>query len=127
MLEESASGGVTIIGTRLVRTWLKTQINIALSLAENDSYTATKAALELIVMSAIGKEFNLKLSTRTLVDASAAIGVAQRQGICHIIHLQTGALGIQEQELKELLKMGKVSGTDNYSDILTKHVPPRNC
>lgn len=73
-------------------------------------------------MSAMGRELNMNLSIRMLVDASAALGVAQRQGIGKIRHLQTGALWIQEQELKKVLKMGKVSGTDNCSDILTKNV-----
>ena len=85
-----------------------------------------KAAQESIGMGAMGRELCMELSIRLLVGASAALGVAQRQGIGKIRHLQTGALWIKEQELKKVLYMNKVNGTDNCSDILTKNVTERH-
>ena len=48
--------------------------------------------------------------------------MAQRQGIGKIRHLQTGALWLQEQELRKLLRLKKVNGSENCSDMMTKNV-----
>ena len=94
---KSTSGGVIKIGDHLVRTWSKTQANIALSSAESEFYATLKACQESLGMSALANELNLKLGIRVNVDASAALGVAQRQGLGKLRHLQTGSLWIQEQ------------------------------
>ena len=73
-------------------------------------------------MVAMGRELRMSLQVRVLVDASAALGVAQRQGIGKIRHLQTGALWLQEQELRKLLRLKKVNGSENCSDMMTKNV-----
>ena len=91
---KSTSGGVIKLGDHLLRSWSKTQTNIALSSAESEFYATMKAAQESIGMGAMGRELCMELSIRLLVDASAALGVAQRQGIGKIRHLQIGALWI---------------------------------
>ena len=119
---KSTSGGVIRLGDHLLRSWSKTQAKIALSSAESEFYATMKAAQESLGMAAMARELAMSFKIRILVDASAALGVAQRHGIGKIRHLQTGALWIQEQELKRILQMHKVNGTDNCSDILTKNV-----
>ena len=53
--------------------------------------------------------------------ASAALGVAQRQGLGKLRHLQTGALGIQEQHFRKPLSLNKMQGAENCSNPMTKN------
>ena len=64
---------------------------------------------------------------RLLVDASAAIGIASREGIGRIRHVDVAILWLQQKELKKQLEVLKVAGTENPSDLLTKHVDRRLC
>ncbi len=59
---------------------------------------------------------------RMFVDASAALGIIQRQGIGKIRHLDTSVLWLQQKELKEKLTFSKVHGTENCADLMTKHL-----
>lgn len=61
-------------------------------------------------MISLGREFDMEYKARLMVDASAALGVAQRMGVGKIRHLQTGALWLQEQELRKVLRLAKVPG-----------------
>ena len=119
---KSTSGGCITIGTHVLKTWSKTQTNIALSSAESEFYATLKGAQESIGMISLGREFDMEYKARLMVDASAALGVAQRMGVGKIRHLQTGALWLQEQELRKVLRLAKVPGADNCSDILTKNI-----
>ena len=62
------------------------------------------------------------MNSRVLRYASAALGVAQRQGLGKLRHLQTGALGIQEQPCRKPLSLNKMQGAKNCSDPVTKKV-----
>ena len=56
------------------------------------------------------------------MDASAALGIAQRKGVGKVRHLSTGTLWLQEQELKDILKIQKIPGSENIADIFTKNL-----
>ena len=47
------------------------------------------------------------------VDASAALGLAQRMGVGLVSHLQTVVLWSQEQVLRKELRLDKVVASDN--------------
>ena len=70
-----------MLGKHLVKTWSKTQANIALSSAESEFYGTLKTAQESIGLISMAREFSTELKARLLVDASAALGVAQRLGV----------------------------------------------
>ena len=109
-------------GRHLIKTYSKTQANIALSSAESEFYATMKASQETIGLISLAREFSMSLKARVMVDASAALGVAQRMGVGKIRHLQTGALWIQELELRKQLSLNKIPGADNVSDLMTKNV-----
>ena len=111
-----------MIGSHLIKTWSKTQANIALSSAESEFYGTLKTAQESIGLISLTRELGQDMRARLLVDASAALGVAQRLGVGKIRHLQTGALWLQEQELRKVMTLTKVPGADNRADIATKNV-----
>ena len=56
------------------------------------------------------------------MDASAAIGIVQRQGISKLRHVAVDVLWIQEQQARRLLPLRKVPGPRNPSDMGTKNV-----
>ena len=56
------------------------------------------------------------------MDASAAIGIVQRQGIGKLRHVEVDVLWIQEQQARRLLPLRKVPGPRNPSDMGTKHI-----
>ena len=55
-------------------------------------------------------------------DASAAIGVIDRKGAGKLRHISTNALWLQDEELKEEIRLLKVDGSKNPADLMTKHV-----
>ena len=120
---KSTSGGCLMLGNHLVKSYSKTQTNIALSSAESEFYATMKVCQESIGMISLAKEVMMDIKAKVMVDASAALGVAQRMGIGKIRHLQTGALWIQENELRKHLSLNKIPGADNIADLMTKNVP----
>ena len=57
------------------------------------------------------------------MDASAAIGMAQRAGLIKVRHIEVDVLWLQEQMARRLLPIVKIPGPRNPSDLCTKNVP----
>ena len=57
-----------------------------------------------------------------LGDAAAALGIINRKGLGRTRHIDTGLLWIQQTAAEKRLSYGKVLGTDNPADLLTKHL-----
>ena len=57
------------------------------------------------------------------MDASAAIGMAQRVGLNKVRHIEVDVLWVQEQMARRLLPIAKIPGPRNPSDLCTKNVP----
>ena len=55
-----------------------------------------------------------------MADASAALGIIGRTGLGKLRHIDTSYLWLQQESIKEKLKMNKVSGTENPADMNTK-------
>ena len=73
-------------------------------------------------MVAMSEDFGDKIDAFLYADASAAIGVAGREGLGRIRHLDTQSLWLQQALRQRRLGLGKVLGTENPSDLMTKHV-----
>ena len=56
------------------------------------------------------------------MDASAAIGMAQRTGLNKVRHVEVDILWIQEQVARRILPIVKIPGPQNPSDMCTKNV-----
>ena len=56
-----------------------------------------------------------------LTEATAAIGMAKRLGLGRVRHLAVADLWIQQRVKAKALKLFKLPGRDNPSDLLTKH------
>ena len=109
-----------MLGSHLIRAWATTQATIALSSAEAELFGAVKCACETLGMASLLKDLGQTVKLRMHMDASAALGIAQRRGVGKVRHLSTGTLWLQEHELKNIFDIVKVPGATNVADIFTK-------
>ena len=77
---KSTSGDCVMHGAHLIKAMSKTQANIALSSGEAEFYSMVGATSEALGLRAMTADYNDPLDPCFYVDASAAIGVAQRSG-----------------------------------------------
>ena len=121
---KSSSGGTIAIGGHLIRAYSKTQAVIAQSSGESELYAVVRASTEALGMLTLLKDFGCPERRASVgMDASAAIGIVQRQGISKLRHVEVDVLWIQEQQARRLLPLWKVPGPRNPSDMGTKNVP----
>ena len=68
-------------------------------------------------------DFGDEITVAIWSDATAAIAIAQRGALGKLRHIQTQYLWIQERVASKDVSLGKVLGTENPADLLTKHLP----
>ena len=95
---------------------------IALSSADAELYAMVSAASEGLGSQAMALDVGKQMGVDLFVDASAAIGVAQRTGLGNIRHLDTQSLWIQDAVRQSRVSRTKVQGAQNPADMLTKHL-----
>ena len=112
-----------MLGCHLIRTYSKTQATIAKSSGESELYALVRASAEGLGMATLLSDFGA-IDPRVSIgmDASAAIGIVQRQGISKLRHVEVDVLWIQEQQARRLLPLRKVPGPRNPSDMGTKNI-----
>ena len=103
-------------GSHLLKSYSKTQANIALSSGEAEFYALVYASSEALGMKSMTCDYESQLDPWLYVDASAAIGVAQRVGLGKIRHLDTGSLWVQQAVRRKQIGLLKVKGTENPAD-----------
>ena len=111
-----------MLGSHVIRTWSKNQATIALSSAEAELFGGVKTACETLGIASLLRDLGQEVKLRMHMDASAALGIAQRRGVGKVRHLSTGTLWLQEQELKKILELCKIAGSLNMADIFTKYL-----
>ena len=105
------SGGTLMWGRAGLKSFAKTQATLAQTSVESELIAVVRAACEGLGMIALADDFGVDLQARLHIDASAALGVLQRQGVGRVRHLDVGVLCLQEQQLKRIIELTKVSGT----------------
>ena len=76
------------IGNHYLTSWAKTQATIAKSSAESELYGVVRASMEGLGMSALFGDFGENdVHIRIYMDASAAIGIVERQGLNKVRHI----------------------------------------
>ena len=83
-------------GPHLLKAYSRTQSNIALSSGEAEYYGLVSTASEALGLVAMTGDFGDKAESFLHADASAAIGVANREGLGRIRHLDTQSLWLQQ-------------------------------
>ena len=118
---KSTSGGVVVWGQALLKAWSRTQTLIALSSGESELAAVTKAAAEALGVQSVLADFGLTVKLDVHSDATAAIGICKRQGLGRVRHLATADLWIQQKVRARELKLFKLPGKNNPSDLMTKY------
>ena len=118
---KSTSGGVVVWGQALLKAWSRTQTLIALSSGESELAAVTKAAAEGLGIQSVLADFGMSPKLELHSDATAAIGICKRQGLGRVRHLATADLWVQQKLRSRELKLYKLPGKDNPSDLMTKH------
>ena len=69
------------------------------------------------------QDFGMKVETpRIWCDSSAALQAARKMGVGKMRHIEVGHLYIQSLVKSKQVIVGKIEGTQNPADILTKHL-----
>ena len=107
----------------MIRTYSKTHSVIAKSSGESELYAVVRASTEELGILTLLADFGCPdMRASVGMDASAAIGIVQRQGISKLRHVEVDVLWVQEQQARRLLPLRKVPGPRNPSDMGTKHI-----
>ena len=118
----STSGGALQHGWHCVKTWSSTQATVALSSGESELYSLTKGASQAIGMVALAADLGVAIEARLHTDASATLGIVQRQGLGKLRHIGVQYLWLQERVRDGSMVVKKVAGTSNPADLMTKHL-----
>ena len=111
------------MGAHWIKAWSRIQATVALSSAESELYAMVKTSTEVMGVASILKDWGMHLGGTILGDASACLGVIQRQGLGKLRHINTNYLWVQEKAAKKELQFGKVWGKCNPGDLMTKFLP----
>jgi hypothetical protein len=105
-----------------LKTWSKTQAVVALSTGEAELAAIVKGSTEAIGMKSVLEDFGIWVRLRVCSDASAAIGMVNREGLGKVRHLAVADLWVQAKRASKEIAYEKVGGDSNPADMLTKGV-----
>ena len=118
----STSGGIVRWGKHCLKSWSSTQATVALSSAEAELYALTKGAAQALGIMTMLLDLGAEANATIHADASAAIGIVRRTGLGKLRHLNVRYLWLQDHLKGDNLKLTKVAGAENPSDLVTKHL-----
>ena len=111
-----------MMGSHLIKAWSSTQASVALSSGEAEYYGLVRGVGLGLGIQSLYRDIGLELGLRAWTDSSAAIGVAKRQGLGKLRHLECQSLWLQQRLRRGEFTLHKVAGETNPSDIFTKHL-----
>ena len=97
---KSTSGGIVMLGRRLVKSWSRTQDAVTLRSAEAELVALGKLAMEMLGIRSMCREWQLAEEgkpSELFCDASAALSIAKRQGAGKMRHINVKSLWPQEK------------------------------
>ena len=94
----------------------------ALSSGEDEFYSITRGVSEAIGLQSNCADLGLVLQVRVHTDSSAAKSLTKRVGLSKMRHLAVRLLWVQHYVKQKIIEVVKVKGTENCSDMCTKHM-----
>ena len=110
------------MGRHCIKSWAKTQTLVAKSSGESELYGTIRGSTEALGLATLSHDLGEVILIRVHVDANAAKGMVERQGLQKVRHLEVDHLWLQEQQARRMLPLSKVLGTENPADLMTKNV-----
>ncbi len=99
----STSGGIVTVGSHVLKTYSRQQKTVALSSAEAELHAMVAASAEALGIVSLTKDMGIDALGEVYADSSAALGIAQRQGMGKVRHIRTQALWVQEVRATEVI------------------------
>ena len=109
-------------GRHLLKSWSSTQSSVALSSGEAEFYGVVKASGYGLAYQALMRDFGMDRELTVYTDSTAAMGIAARQGLGKLRHLETTTLWLQQAVRCKRLTLRKVLGEENPADVFTKYI-----
>ena len=122
---KTTGGFVAHHGEHVVKIGSQVHSTISLSSGESEFYQLVKGSAVGLSIQSLMNDWGLPLEVQILSDSSAARSFSSRRGLGKQRHVQTRYLWIQERVAQKHLRIVKVLGDDNHSDILTKAIPQK--
>jgi hypothetical protein len=119
---KSTSGGAAMWGLNTVKTWSKTQSIVALSSGEAELGAIVKSSTEALGLKSLLADFGIWVTLTVKSDASAAIGMVNREGLGKVRHLAVADLWVQQRRATGEILYEKTDGLTNPADMMTKSV-----
>ena len=113
---KSSCGGATTWGGRVLKTWSKTLPTLCLSSCESELAAIVRACGEGLGAQSILNDFGFIVKLIVRSDATAAIGICQREGLGRVRHLATADLWIQQLARRKGVQLEKWPTDHNPSD-----------
>lgn len=114
---KSTTSLVCLLGLHPVQDLSATQPLVSNSSGDSELYSLVRGCVEGVYIKHVLEEFGHEVDIELHSDASAGIGIMNR---CKHIHTQY--LYVQSLVHRGIVKMKKIRGEDNVSDIATKYV-----
>jgi len=111
-----------MLGAHCIKGYSSTQATVALSSGEAELYAMTKGAATALGLISLAMDFGIKLDGLVHCDASAALGIVNRQGLGKLRHINVRYLWLQEKVRSKELDVLKVAGVENPADLMTKNL-----
>ena len=121
-IEKNTSGGNICIGGHCIKVWAKTQAVIAKSSAESELYGVVRGACEALGMKSSCADLGSDVGVRLELDATAAKGILDRQGLAKVRHIERDAVNkppncIRYQRLPQLRASRQMPGEISQGEI----------
>jgi hypothetical protein len=119
---KSTSGSIITLDANIVTCYSRTQAVVALSSGEAELNAAVTATGESLFIQSLLKEMSVEVSVCVYLDSTAAIMHLSKLGKGRLKHIQIKSHYVQHLIANKLIKIKKVDGLLNISDLLTKAV-----
>ena len=103
-----------------MKHWSRTQKSRALSVGEAEYYAVVTGCAEGLGLQSLLQDLGWETGVKVWTDSSTAKAVAGRRGLGKLRHVELKFLWVQEVVRSGRIKMGKIPGTENTADHLTK-------
>jgi hypothetical protein len=121
----STHAGCEFVGSHLIESWVATDQVRALSTAEAELYGIVDGSARGIMTQNMMKEIGIDWSVEVGSDSSAAISISSKSGVGKTRHIALRWLWVQDAVRTKQIKLKKVDGATNVSDMGTKPLEPK--
>jgi hypothetical protein len=121
----STHAGCEFVGSHLIESWVATDQVRALSTAEAELYGIVDGSARGIMTQNLFEEIGIKWNIEVGCDSSAAISISSKSGVGKTRHIATRWLWVQDAVRNKQIRLKKIDGLTNVSDMGTKPLEPK--